>query len=205
MPERLPKPAAKKKNFTVFFLAPRARKHCARKQRNLRVDTSPTVLNRTSLHHLSSSTCLKASRSLARKKNFGLYFCSRAGAEAVQNHSSHQILNFTARARDHISLHRLSSSVHLKPSRSALWLTVFSCQLVFLILRGSRVEQCRISAVCNPAGSQLQKSTWIELLWPSEAFPRLAVANSFFVQTVPRELNAESKSARLQDKTVSHG
>ena len=30
------------------------------------------------------------------------------------------------------------------------------------------------------------------------------MANSFFVQTVPRELNAESKSARLQDKTVSH-
>ena len=61
------------------------------KRRNLRVDTSPTVLNRISLHHLSSSTCLKASRSLARKKFFGLYFCSRAGAEAVQNHTSHQI------------------------------------------------------------------------------------------------------------------
>ena len=130
MPERLPKPAAKK-NFYCIFSAPWTRKHCARKQRNLRVDTSPTVLNRTSLHHLSSSTCLKASRRLLRKKKFGLYFCSRAGAEAAQNHTSHQILNFTARARDHISLHRLSSSVHLKPSRSALWLTVFSCQLAF--------------------------------------------------------------------------
>ena len=130
MPERLPKPAAKKKNYCIFS-APWTRKRCARKRRNLRVDTSPTVLNRTSLHHLSSSTCLKASRRLLRKKKFELYFCSGAGAEAVQNHTSHQILNFTARARDHIRLHRLSSSVHLKPSRSALWLTVFSCQLAF--------------------------------------------------------------------------
>ena len=180
MPERLPKPAAKK-FFYCIFSAPWARKHCARKQGNLRVDTSPTVLNRISLHHLSSSTCLKASRRLPRKKNFGLYFCSRAGAEAVQNHTSHQILNCSPRAPDRISLHRLSSSVHLKPSRSALWLTVSRVNLHFLILRGSRVEQCRIGAVCNPAGSQLQKSTWIELLLPSEAFPRPAVANSFFV------------------------
>ena len=52
----------RKKKYCIFS-APWARKHCARKQRNLRVDTSPTVLNRTSLHHLSSSTCLKASRS----------------------------------------------------------------------------------------------------------------------------------------------
>ena len=88
--------------------------------------------------------------------------------EAVQNHTSHQILNFTARARDHISLHRLSSSVQFS-----------RVNLHFLILRGSRAEQCRISAVCNPAGSELQKSTWIELLWPSEAFPKRPVANSF--------------------------
>ena len=68
---------------------------------------------------------------LAAKKFFLLYFCSRAGAEAVQNHTFHQILNCSARAPDRISLHRLSSSVRLKPSRSALWLTVFSCQLAF--------------------------------------------------------------------------
>ena len=146
----------------------------------MRLETSPTVLNRISLHHLSSSTCLKASRSLPRKFFFLLYFCSRAGAEAVQNHTSQQILNCTARAPDRISLHRLSSSVHPKPSRSALWLTVFSCQLVFLILRGS---QCRISAVCNPAGSELQKSTWLELLCASEAFPKRPVANSFLLST----------------------
>ena len=111
---------ARKKNFYCIFARARTRKERTRKRRNLRADTSSTVLNRISLHHLSSSIRLKASRSLARKKNFGLYFWSRAGAEAVQNHTSHQILNFTARAPDRISLHRLSSSVHLKPSRSAL-------------------------------------------------------------------------------------
>ena len=58
----------RKKFFYCIFSAPWARKHCARKQGNLRVDTSPTVLNRISLHHLSSSTCLKASRRLPRKK-----------------------------------------------------------------------------------------------------------------------------------------
>ena len=125
----------------------------------MRVDTLPTVLNRISLHHLSSSTCLKASRSLPRKKFFGLYFCSRAGAEAVQNHTSHQILNCSARAPDRISLHRLSSSVHLKPSRSALWLTVFSCQLVFLILHCSRralrrIKKCKLTREnCWPQGA----------------------------------------------------
>ena len=121
----------RKKKFTVFFSAPWAWKHCARNRGNLRVATSPTVLNRISLHHLSSSIRLKASRRLPRKKNFGLYFWSRAGAEAVQNHTFHQILNCSARAPDRISLHRLSSSVHLKASRSALWLTVFSRQLAF--------------------------------------------------------------------------
>ena len=101
------------------------------KRRNLRVATSPTVLNRISLHHLSSSIRLKASRSLPRKKFWTVFLVARAGAEAVQNHTFHQILNCSARAPDRISLHRLSSSVRLKPSRSALWLTVFSCQLAF--------------------------------------------------------------------------
>ena len=44
------------------------------KRRNLRVDTSPTVLNHISLHHLRSSTCLNASQSLPRKKKFYCIF-----------------------------------------------------------------------------------------------------------------------------------
>ena len=129
MPEGLPKPGAK--NFFLLYFCSRAwaRKECARKRRNLRVDTSPTVLNRISLHHLSSSTCLKASRSLARKKNFLLYFCSRAGAEAVQNHT-------------------------LPPNFEL-----------------------------HCAGSGPHQSTSFELLCPSEAFSKRAVANSFLVST----------------------
>ena len=99
----------------------------------------------------------------------------------MQNHTFHEILNCSpAGSRPHqsTSFELLCPSEAFPKRAVANSFLVSTC--IFLILRGSRVEQCRISAVCSPAGSRLQKSTWFELFWPSEAFPRLAVANSFF-------------------------
>ena len=98
------------------------------KRRNLRVDTSPTVLNRISLHHLSSSTCLKASRSLPRKKKITVFFLAGGRGSSAES--------------------------HLPPNFEL-----------------------------HCAGSGPHQSTSFELLCPSEAFPKRAVANSFLVST----------------------
>ena len=97
---------------------------------------SPRALDRISLHRLSSSVCLKASRSALWLTSF---FRVNFPARTPRRISAESALFAVPRALDCTSLHGLSSSGHLKASRSSLRLTVFSCKLaLFDSAQGSR-------------------------------------------------------------------
>ena len=179
MPKGLPRSLPRKKILYCIFAAPWARKQCARKQRK---SASRYVPDRSQPYKSTSFELLYLSEGLpkpaAKKKFWTVFLLARGRGSSAESHLPPNFELHCAGSGPHQS----TSFELLCPSEAfpkrAVANSFSPVNLHFLILRGSRVEQCRINAVCNPAGSQPQKSTWIELLWPSEALPRLAVANA---------------------------
>ena len=118
------------------------------------------------------------------KKFFLLYFCSRAGAEGV----CAETMKSAGRHVPDRSQPYKSTSFELlyipeglpKPGAKKKFWTVF------LLARGrgsSAESHLPPNFELHCAGSGPHQSTSFELLCPSEAFPKRAVANSFLVST----------------------
>ena len=154
------------------------------KRRNLRVDTSPTVLNHISLHHLRSSTCLNASQSLPRKKKYCIFSAPWARKHCARKQrnlrvdTSPTVLNRIKSTS--FELLYLSEGLSKAAAKKKIW-------TVFLLARGrgSSAESHLPTKFlnCSPRAPDRISLHRFELLCPSEAFPKRAVANSFLVST----------------------
>ena len=121
---------------------------------------------------------------LAAKKIFVLYFCCPMGAEAVCAETTKSASRYVPdRSQPYKStsfeLLYLSEGLPKPAAKKKFW-------TVFLLARGrgsSAESHLPPNFELHCAGSGPHQSTSFELLCPSEAFPKRAVANSFLLST----------------------